>query len=158
MGGTLKFIDCYRCLDRASECQILLRFDGNSLCCLYLQFLTLLLLLLWFGFLIRHISNVDCVFWQLFGGIFMFVQIWTRNGQNTAIVGKTQTWDRCVILVELAQSLLVLTVPNVNQTCKKKSGKLIRVKNRLNLVQLTTRYIHEKVPEKVIPKRFRIKL
>lgn len=77
--------------------------------------------------LLVDVANVDCGFRSRFRWVFLFVQIRASNGQRATVVTESQGGHRCVVMMELAESLLVESVPNVDEsigaTCWKKNYK-----------------------------------
>ena len=43
----------------------------------------------WFGFLIRNVSNIYCIFWHIVWRILLLMHIRACNCQNRSIIGKT---------------------------------------------------------------------
>ena len=54
--------------------------------------------LFWFSFLIRNVSDIYGIFRHIVWRIFLFVHIWTCNGENGAVIGKAQAGNWCRIL------------------------------------------------------------
>lgn len=69
-------------------------------------------------FLVRHVSDVDGVFGQILRYLLVLVHVAGGDGQHAAVVGEGQAGDGRGVLVELTQSLLVQSVPDVDETVR----------------------------------------
>lgn len=75
--------------------------------------------------LFRHITNKNKWARHCFRRCIWLIQIRTSNGQRWTVRTERQRGDWCVVSMELTQSLLVETIPNVDQTIRAASCKCV---------------------------------
>ncbi len=64
--------------------------------------------------------DVNDILWHFFGRMLMFVEVGAGDCQDLAVVREAETGDARMVLVKLAESFLILSIPNIDQTCKKR--------------------------------------
>ena len=83
--------------------------------------------LLGFSFLVTDISDVDRVLRSSLGRLLVLMHVGGSDRQYAAVVREGQAGDGRGVLVELAEALLVLAVPYVNQPVRPASGERVEV-------------------------------
>ena len=79
------------------------------------------------GLLVADISDVDRVLWDTLGRFFVLVHVRGGNCEYAAVIGEREAGNRRGVLVELAEPLLVLAVPNVDQSIGSPSGERVKI-------------------------------
>ena len=83
--------------------------------------------LLGFSFLVTDISDVDRVLRSSLGRLLVLMHVGGSDRQYAAVVREGQAGDGGGVLVKLAEALLVLAVPYVNQPVRPASGERVEV-------------------------------
>ena len=79
------------------------------------------------GLLVADISDVDRVLRDTLWRFFVLVHVRGGDCEYAAVIGEREAGNRRGILMELAQPLLVLAVPNVYESIGSPSGESVKI-------------------------------
>ena len=83
--------------------------------------------LLGFSFLVTDISDVDRVLRSSLRRLLVLMHVGGSDRQYAAVVREGQAGDGRGVLVKLTEALLVLAVPNVDQSIGSPSGERVKI-------------------------------